>query len=85
MSHPSIELVPVQSSNVAALGYDATAGVLRVRFKSGATYDYEEVPADVAEALNAAESKGRFVATVIKGRFACTKLPAEPVTAGAVG
>ena len=56
-----MELVTVDSSMIYAVGYDAGAEELTVVFKNGRTYCYEEVPADVHEALLVAESKGQFM------------------------
>ncbi len=54
-----MEMVPVESSNIAAIGYDA--GTLRVRFKDGAEYEYEGVTEAAHAALMAAPSKGRWL------------------------
>ncbi|NYI43793.1 hypothetical protein BJ993_000873 [Nocardioides aromaticivorans] len=40
-----MNLVPVVSDNVAFVGYDHVTRILRVRFRSGGTYDYYDVPA----------------------------------------
>lgn len=52
-----MQLVPVVSSNVAAIGYEN--GILEVRFKSGRTYRYYATESFFKEFL-AAPSKGRF-------------------------
>lgn len=54
----------VQSSNVAAIGVDVL-----VRFNSGQTYRYRDVGLDVARALYSAESKGKAVHALLKGKF----------------
>lgn len=74
------------SSNIAAVGYLADeggkdAGTLRVRFSSGATYDYAGVGLDVLSAFQNAPSMGSYLAKRIKGQFVTTKLaelPAPP-------
>lgn len=53
-------LIPVSSSNLAAVGYDRSAAVLRVRFRHGGTYDYFDVPYSAYLGLLHAPSKGRF-------------------------
>lgn len=74
----------VESSNVAAVGYDAESATLRVQFKDregkpGATYDYAAVPSALFAELQAAESKGRFLnANVVRGGFAFKKLEPAP-------
>lgn len=54
-----MELIPVESSNIAAIGYES--GTLHVRFKDGATYQYADVTEDQHVALMAAPSKGRWL------------------------
>ncbi len=66
------DMVPVKSSNIAAVGYD-TSG-LRVQFKDGATYVYAGVPADLHANLMGAESVGKFLASEIRGKFKAQKL-----------
>jgi hypothetical protein len=55
------ELIPVESSMVRAVSYDATARTLEVWFTSGRIYVYEGVPPAVYEGLLAAESKGQYM------------------------
>jgi hypothetical protein len=62
-----MELEPVTSSNVEAIGYDAGTRTLRVKFRSGGTYDYGECGRETWERLKAAESKGKFIAA-LQGR-----------------
>jgi hypothetical protein len=56
-----MQLDPVESSMVAAAGYDANLQVLIVLFNSGRAYQYLEVPQDVYEGFLAASSKGRYL------------------------
>ena len=54
-----MEMIPVESSNIASIGYENE--VLRVRFRDGAEYDYDSVtPARHAE-LMASDSKGKWL------------------------
>jgi hypothetical protein len=73
-------LTEVESSNIAAVGYKD--GFLHVRFQNGATYEYENVPDDVATALFEAESVGRFFNGAIRGQYQAVKLPVEEDDAG---
>lgn len=59
----------VDSSVMHAVEHDPRTSNLTVHFHSGAVYRYEDVPADLYEALLAAESKGRFFAERIRGCF----------------
>lgn len=71
-----IELKPVEgSSQIAASGYDPATQVLAIQFKSGkSVYHYQQVPEDVAAAFDAAESKGKFLGSEIKGTFEFEKV-----------
>ena len=51
-----ITMEPVTSSNVEAVGYDAASMTLAVKFKSGATYRYFNVPATTYTQMKNAES-----------------------------
>ena len=80
----SIELTPCESSQIAAFGYDVDTKTLAIQFpgrgvKPGDTYHYADVPADVFHLMVAAESKGKFFGSNIRGRYLYIKLP-DPVT-----
>ena len=49
--------------------YDAPTRRLDVCFVSGRHYSYFGVPADIAQALRAAPSKGEFFNIQIRGRY----------------
>ena len=59
----------VISSALVSVKYDAASGDLEIRFVSGRTYRYSNVPADVYEALLNAESKGAFFNAQIRDRY----------------
>lgn len=65
---------PVESSNIAALGYDGVRRVLAITFKSGDIFHYADVEQDLALALYAAESIGTFYTRHIKGKFTGAKM-----------
>ena len=56
-----MELVPVESSMIKAVGYDLTSQELEIEFTSGRVYRYTGVPVEVYEGLLAAESKGQYM------------------------
>jgi hypothetical protein len=64
-------MIPVASSHIAALGYDALASELYVAFSSPrpTTYVYEGVAKQVFDRLIQSESIGRFFNEEIKGRY----------------
>ena len=65
----------VESSNIAAIGYDQPAKELHVRFKGRpAVYVYRSVPMDRFEDLMRSESKGQYLSRMIKGTYEVTKL-----------
>ena len=64
-----IEMIPVTSSNVAAIGYDEEEKVLRVAFNNGAEYEYDGVSVDTFEHLRDAGSVGGYFNSVIKRRY----------------
>lgn len=64
-----MERIPVSSSNIASLGYDAATQTLQVEFLSGSIYQYFDVPQTVFEDFKNAGSKGRYLATQIKGIY----------------
>ena len=65
---PQIELVPVESSQVKAIGYDRDTRTLAVTFTrgQGAIYHYPDVAPDTFEAFVNAESIGTFFGKHIK-------------------
>jgi hypothetical protein len=63
------KLIPVESSMIQAVGYDADTQILEVVFNSGRTYHYDGVPEEVYEGLLAAESKGRYMRSAIIGEY----------------
>lgn len=64
----TVEMQPVVSSNVEAVGYDDETNELHVRFKSG-LYIYEGVDRGTYDGLLAADSPGRYVNSVLKGAY----------------
>jgi len=56
-----MRLDAVESSMVAAYGYDEDLKALVVLFNSGKAYQYLEVPPEVFQGLQDAPSKGRYM------------------------
>lgn len=63
-----------QSSTVKRFAYDGEKHVLTVEFKPGATYRYANVPQDVFDQMQGAESVGRLLAQSVKGKFKHTRI-----------
>ncbi len=65
----------VDSSSIAAIGYERSGRRLLVRFRdSGQIYAYLDVPRSVFDGLRRAPSKGRFVNDEIKPNYAYQRL-----------
>lgn len=69
----TIELKPVKSSQIAAIGYSPETNTLRIQFldwkekkPSAFAYDYANVTADEFAKFEAAESKGSYFGMKIK-------------------
>lgn len=61
-------LVPVLSSNIAAMGYDELTGELQVQFQNGAIYSYQNVAPETYQGLFNAPSKGQYFAYTIRSQ-----------------
>lgn len=64
-----MNMTPVVSSNINAIGYDPDTNELRVEFSNGRAYRYPGVPADAYQALMAAESVGSHFASIIRPNY----------------
>lgn len=69
MMEPSIEMTPVESSNIAAVGYDAKTSMLRILFKRGISYQYSGVPRSTYMALRTSKSPGTYFRNYIEKQF----------------
>jgi hypothetical protein len=70
-----MELIPVESSNIKAIGYVEEYNLLRVQFKDGSVYDYPGVSPDLHAQLMKAESKGHFLWMIGNG----TRVDCKPI------
>lgn len=64
----------VDSSNIASIGYKKTEKLLEIRFNNGSVYQYSDVPQDIYEGLQSAESKGKFFHSKIRTGFSFKKV-----------
>jgi hypothetical protein len=64
----------VDSSSIAALGYDVKRQIVAVEFKSGAIFHYAGVDQDAMLAFYTAPSKGKHYAAHIRGKFTGQKM-----------
>ena len=65
---------PVDSSNIAAIGYHEPDQTLAVAFKSGAIFHYRNVDVGLYERFLEADSLGSFFYYHIKGRYPADKM-----------
>lgn len=63
------KIVVEGSSNVVSYAYSPIRGVLTIEFKSGGTWEYENVPDKVFQDMKEAPSKGSFVHQRINGYY----------------
>jgi hypothetical protein len=72
-----MDLKPVESSNIAAVGYDPDDRTLHVKFKgSGQVYAYDGVTPEHHEALMGADSIGTHFHANIRKNFKGSKVDA---------
>lgn len=72
-----MELTPVNSSIISAIGHDPDTNTLRVQFtrdKGKVSYDYRGVTSDDFAALRSAESIGKHFSANIRNNFPFTKV-----------
>lgn len=70
-----MQVVTVESSALATVGYDEARELLQVEFGCGTIYHYFGVPAAVHQQLLAASSKGCYFNEAIRGRFPFCPIP----------
>ena len=59
----------VDSSNVAAVGYEEDSQTLQVEFNNGGTYQYFDVPQAIFDGLLSASSVGQHLNQHVKGSY----------------
>ncbi len=66
-----MQMIPVRSSAITAVGYDAATRRMKIAFKQGRTYDFCGVPPEVYHGLMNAASVGAYYDRIIRGRYQC--------------
>jgi hypothetical protein len=64
-----MQRVPVRSTTLRSVGYDAATTTLEVEFRTGLIYAYENVPPALWQSFQATPSKGKFFNLLIRDRF----------------
>ena len=65
---------PVESSHISSIGYHYQMCMLVVEFKTGAVYEYEDVPADIYEDFMEAKSIGTYFHKRIRDQYNTIKV-----------
>ena len=68
-----MDMQPVSSSMIAAIGYDADTQTLAVEFIKGGTYEYADVPPEEWEIFSTADSVGKYFLSQIKPNYTASK------------
>lgn len=66
--------IPVASSNLKSVGYDANMQTLEIEFHGGRIYQYFGVPQSIYDKLISASSHGKYFAAKIKKGFGYRKI-----------
>jgi hypothetical protein len=69
MTQLQTETVPLNSTLLAAMSFQAEAALLYLEFRDGALYCYRNVPHEIYEGLLTASSKGVYFNRQIRGCF----------------
>ena len=69
-----IQRQPVNSSDIASIGYDEATETLEIEFKATGIYRYFSVPKNVWEELARTPSPGKLFLQHIKGKYAWEKI-----------
>lgn len=67
MPHTGMSMTPVESSVIESVGHNGLR--LRIRFKSGKTYDFEGAPLSHLDGMLKAESAGAYFGKHVRGKF----------------
>ncbi len=80
-SQPNVTHVEqTQSDDPGSVSYDEGSRRLVITFRSGAVYEYTDVPRDVYVGISAAPAKGVYFSTYVKDRY-----PFRVTTSGPAG
>ena len=64
-----MERIPVNSSNLASVGYEPATLTLEIEFKKGRVYQYFDVPESEYSALMQASSHGTYFSAYIRNNY----------------
>lgn len=64
-----MDWIPGNSTNIERFKYDEVNRILVVEFKNGGVYNYFDVPENVFKGMEAAGSRGQYLAQQVKGTY----------------
>jgi len=64
-----MEMLPLESSMIRAVGYDIFRQILQIQFQSAEVFAYMDVPEKIYEELMEAPSAGRYFQDCIRDRY----------------
>lgn len=67
-------MISVQSSTIAAIGYDPNIEILQIAFLNGSIYEYKNIPQVVYDGLMSASSHGSYLSREIKNIYPYEKI-----------
>jgi hypothetical protein len=67
----TMDMIPVRSSAISAVGYDPTSLRMVIKFKGGYSYTFCRVPEHIFTGLIQSTSKGRYYDSKIRDRYQC--------------
>ncbi len=67
-------MIKVSSSHLELVGYNPFDKILRIQFRDGSIYDYQNVPEHVFWNLMNAASHGRYHAAHIKTKYSYVRI-----------
>lgn len=70
-----MNIVPVVSNSISAIGYDDTTLKMLIAFKNNSAYMYNGISPEIYHAFLNAPSKGKFYNQYIKGKYIPIKIP----------
>ena len=73
-----ITMVPVVSSNIHSVGFNNKKKELIVEFKVHSRYSYKDVAPEVYDAMLQAESKGKYFAEFVRGKYEALCIKQKP-------
>lgn len=68
-SEVAMDRIPIRSTNIKEVGYDAESGTLEIMFSDGGIYRYFGVPESIYDGLISAASTGQYFHRMIRDRY----------------